>query len=175
MITYVGLGLIVLFAFLALYSAWRAVKSTREVNALLTRLNQAANARAQDSVSGPHVVQKCDTCALFNLSEGQRILRTTAFGQAASFLAPYQMSANARQPTDPPTNRLQSMPAPTKTSEDDQADQDDEVVVDEDTEDTEESVSKDLWACQWVDLGACGQHQELRFRNDKCDEWSAIT
>jgi len=38
----------------------------------------------------------------------------------------------------------------------------------------EDHIEAPMLRLQWSDFGACGRHQELRSKTDRCDDWDAL-
>ena len=120
----------------------------------------------------------CGTCKHWDLHVGQKMLQNTAFGQAAQVLQPFQMAAK-REVTPNPVYleveiAMQRAAAEGRAEESLELSRQLELLDPGELAESAEPVPAELLHARWEDLGACGYHQELRFKVDRCGEYDYV-
>jgi hypothetical protein len=122
------------------------------------------------------VIDSCEGCRFFSLEGGQTIMSSQpAFAQAAQHIPPWQMGRPRLVEPNPEYDALEErMQLAGKEGKYDlQSKLHAELMTMRPGTllPPEDHIEEPMLRLQWSDFGACGRHQELRSKADRCDDY----
>jgi hypothetical protein len=122
------------------------------------------------------VVDSCEGCRFFSLEGGQTVMASQpAFAQAAQHIPPWQMGRPRLVEPNPEYDDLEArmQAAGTKGDYELQSKLHEELMTMRPGTllPPEEHIEEPMLRLQWSDFGACGRHQELRSKTDRCEDY----